>query len=596
MKTPRRTVPAKCSSNEVGELAAIKLINPLQPNKLNQMSQTKQVIRVSSETTLAELLQLFLRSNDDLVFLDENTVITQPHLELLTDFPRGACAALVGRDNDFADIHVSKNSIVSASSTSHLVTSPNRAFTGALYLSQKQRAEIETAVTNAIVSNVSGHAIDLALVAIVRATIRVDAVELLEAPFVRSPDAESKNKTAKQIQKLSLPKLRLKLANRANDGFFSVYVLRRFSKVLTWFAVKIHATPNQVTIASFAIGLYAAFLFSQGDFWSLIMGAVLLQVSIIVDCVDGELARYTRKFSELGAWLDAITDRVKEYAVFLGLAYGAYVQNGQNLWLLAALLMTLQTFRHLSDYNFSQVVKARDEEIAAVPVEFTAKWDGVEAEQLPQETGLAANYYFKRAKFWFGKIITFPIGERWLAISITAALGGAIFTFTAMPILALISMVWVYRVRIIKSLQMAKTRIKSLVIVRQLDLGWDQKSVSRRFDWLEPSLLRAIELGALMALFTVSGQLEAESAVAAFVILFSIAFHHYDNLYRAMQKEQKPPWLRVLGLGLIGRIIVITLAILSCINLLFLSIYFLSLFLLVSSAQWVISNKLKSRS
>jgi phosphatidylserine synthase len=556
------------------------------------MNQTRQVIQVSSQTTLAELLQNFLAADQDLVFVDENTVITQPHLELLTDFPRGASAALVGRDNDFADTLVAKGSVLSASSSSHTVTGPNRVFTGALFLSQKQRPEIEKAVAEAIASKATGHALDLALVALVRATIRVDAVELLEAPFVRSSEPEKKEKTSKQIQKLSIPRLRLKMANRANDGFFSVYVLRRFSKLLTWVAVKIGATPNQVTIASFAIGLYAAFLFAQGDFWSILIGAVLLQVSIIVDCVDGELARYTRKFSELGAWLDAITDRVKEYAVFLGLAYGAYVQYGQNLWVLAAVLMALQTFRHLSDYNFSQVVKARDEETVPVPVDFMAKWDGIEANNTPEPKGLSANYNFQRVKYWAGKIITFPIGERWLAISLTAAIGGAMFTFTAMPILALISMAWVYRVRIAKSLQMAKTKIKSLLIARQLDLGWNQKSISLRFDWLEPSLLRALELGVLIVLFSVTGNFSGETGAAAFVILFSIAFHHYDNLYRAMQGEQKPKWLSWAGLTVPGRLLLLAVVDLLGLGLEPVAGYFLVLFLVASSIQWVLHRKM----
>jgi phosphatidylserine synthase len=559
------------------------------------MNQTRQAIQVSSKTTLAELLQKFLAADQDLVFVDENTLITQPHLELLTDFPRGASAALVGRDNDFADTLVAKGLVLSASSASHTVTGPNRVFTGALFLSQKQRAEIEKAVAEAIASKATGHAVDLTLVALVRANIRVDAVELLEAPFVRSSEPDKKEKTSKHIQKLSIPRLRLKMANRANDGFFSVYVLRRFSKLLTWVAVKIGATPNQVTIASVAIGLYAAFLFAQGDFWSILIGAVLLQVSIIVDCVDGELARYTRKFSELGAWLDAITDRVKEYAVFLGLTYGAYVQDGQNLWVLAAVLMALQTFRHLSDYNFSQVVKARDEETVPVPVDFMAKWDGIEADNTPEPKGLAANYNFQRVKYWAGKIVTFPIGERWLAISLTAAIGGAMFTFTAMPVLALISMAWVYRVRVVKSLQMAKTKIKSLVIVRQLDLGWAQKSISLRFDWLEPSLLRALELGALIVLFAATGIFAGESAVAAFVILFSIAFNHYDNLYRAMQGEQKPKWLSFAGLTVPGRLLLLSVIDLLGIGLEPVAGYFLLLFLVVSSVQWVLHRKMATK-
>ena len=560
------------------------------------MSDSKAIVRVKSSDTLPDLLKLFIDSSDDIVLLDENSVITDPHLQLLTDFPRSASAALVGKQTDSADTLVRASQVVSASSSSHKPTEANRVFAGAIRLSKKQSAEITNALEAAIARNAKGHALDLLLVALVRATIRVDAVELVEAPFARSEDAAVRAETSKAISKIKIPMLRLKLANRANDGFFSVFFLRRVSKLLTWAAVKIGATPNQVTIASFAIGLYAAFLFAQGDTWSLIGGAILLQVSIIVDCVDGEIARYTRKFSELGAWLDAITDRVKEYAVFLGLAYGAFVHNGQNLWVLAAVLMAIQTFRHLSDYNFSQVVKARASEETPVPVDFMAAWDGITAQMEELDSDDEHAFTKRRLRYWLGKIVIFPIGERWLAISLTAAVGGALFTFTALPLLALFSMVWVYRVRIAKTLVMAKTRIQSRVIERQLDLGFSTKSFLTRFDWLEPSLLRAVELGAIIALFAVTGHLEGSLGVAGFVILFSIAFHHYDNLYRSMQNEQKPKWLSVLGLSAPGRIALLVLATILGWNLTFIAAYFSLLFLVASSFQWVVSRRARSSS
>ena len=560
------------------------------------MSGSKAIVRVNSSNTLSDLLFFYVQSSDDIVLLDENSVITEPHLQLLTDFPRSASAALVGNQTDFADTLVRATQVVSASSVSHKPTEANRIFAGAIRLSKKQAPEITKALNEVIPKNAKGHALDLLLVALVRATIKVDAVELVAAPFARSEEAAVRDEATKALSKIKIPMLRLKLANRANDGFFSVFFLRRVSKLLTWAAVKIGATPNQVTIASFAIGLYAAFLFAQGDTWSLIGGAILLQVSIIVDCVDGEIARYTRKFSELGAWLDAITDRVKEYAVFLGLAYGAFVHNGQNLWVLAAVLMAIQTFRHLSDYNFSQVVKARAAEEIPVPVDFMAEWDGITAqlEELDSEDEYA--FTKKRIRYWLGKIVIFPIGERWLAISFTAAVGGALFTFTALPFLALFSMVWVYRVRISKTLEMAKTKIKSAVIARQLDVGIPTKTFFSRFDWLEPSLLRALELGALIAVFAFTGNFEGNLGIASFVILFSIAFHHYDNLYRSMQNEEKPKWLSVLGLSVPGRIILLFAATLLGLDLTVFAVYFAVLFLVASSIQWVISRSVRAKS
>jgi hypothetical protein len=197
----------------------------------------------------------------------------------------------------------------------------------------------------------------------------------------------------------------------------------------------------------------------------------------------------------------------------------------------------------------------------------------------------------RRLRYWLGKIVIFPIGERWLAISFTAAVGGALFTFTALPFLAVFSMVWVYRVRIAKTLAMAKTRIQSQVIARQLDLGFRNKSTLTRFDWLEPSMLRALELGALIALFTFTGHLEGLSGIASFAILFSIAFHHYDNLYRSMQNEEKPKWLSWLGLTIMGRLALLAFAASGVIDVLWASIYFGAVFFVASPIQWIFSRK-----
>ena len=75
----------------------------------------------------------------------------------------------------------------------------------------------------------------------------------------------------------------------------------------------------------------AAAAFATGERAGLVAGAVLLQVAFTLDCVDGQLARYTRTFTKLGAWLDSIFDRGKEYVVFAGLAIGASAHGRSGL-------------------------------------------------------------------------------------------------------------------------------------------------------------------------------------------------------------------------------------------------------------------------
>jgi phosphatidylglycerophosphate synthase len=540
------------------------------------MNQSLSSLVVTPATTINEILTLFIDSQSDLLLIDENSVVADPHMELLTDYPRSASAALVAVEKN-GDTLVRQNRIASASSASHKVTIGNRKFVGVLRLSQKQRTEIIAALENALTHKVRGNALDLVLVALTRAMIKVDAADVWAAPYIRSADKSERDQTQESIAKLNMGRVRLRMANRANDGFFSVFFLRKFSKILTWLAVKVGATPNQVTLISFAIGLYSAYSFSLGGFWNLFLGAVLLQLSIIVDCVDGELARYTRKFSQLGAWLDAVTDRVKEYMVFLGLAMGAD-KEGRDLWIPAIAMMLIQTFRHLSDYNYARVTRFRAEEKFLAPVEFTADFDGI----VPTEREPKG-----RLRYWLGKIIQFPIGERWLAISASAVIGGAAFTFTIMPILGFISAVVVFRGRFIKTLQMPRTSTDKSLISYQSDLLGLQRSFTKRFDWLEPSLLRLIEGGFLIWVFASVNQI----GIPTFMILFSIVFHHYDNLYRALQDEKKPLWLSVLGLFVGGRILLLGVAALQDWPLHYFAWYFSILFLAISSMQWVLSHR-----
>ena len=540
------------------------------------MDKSLTSLVVTSSTKVREILDSFKALDSDLLLLDQNSVIAQPHLELLTDYPRSASVALVSTQKN-GDTLVRQNRIASASSSSHKVTIGNRNFAGAIRISQRQRDEVIEALEGAANSELSGNAIDLVLVALTRARVQVDAAELWAAPYARSSNDLVKDNVKSELANLNMGNLRLKMANRSNDGFYSGFFLRKFSKLLTWLAVRVNATPNQVTLISFAIGLYSALCFTKGTFSQTLLGAALLQLSIIVDCVDGELARYTRKFSKLGAWLDAVTDRVKEYMVFLGLAIGAE-KSGQDLWIPAIVMMLIQTFRHLSDYNFARSIKQRAEEQFIAPIDFSADFDGI----IPSEREPKG-----RLRYWLGKIIQFPIGERWLVISASAVIGGASFTFTVMPILAFISALVVFRGRTIRTLKMQKERSRGILISAQQDSLFVRLSFLKRFDWIEPSFLRVVEFAFLLWIFIRNEQIN----MISFIIFFAIVFHHYDNLYRSLQNEKKPIWLSSLGLFIEGRLLVLSIAALSGWSLHYFAWYFSTLFLVISSAQWVLSHR-----
>jgi hypothetical protein len=76
---------------------------------------------------------------------------------------------------------------------------------------------------------------------------------------------------------------------RPGDGWFTRVVDRRFSRALTRLLLPTGVSPNQVTVASIAIGIVSGWCFARGTPTAAMAGAVLFLFSTIVDGCDSEL-------------------------------------------------------------------------------------------------------------------------------------------------------------------------------------------------------------------------------------------------------------------------------------------------------------------
>lgn len=99
------------------------------------------------------------------------------------------------------------------------------------------------------------------------------------------------------------------------------YVNRAVSGLLSRALVASPVTPNQVTLASLLTGLLGAWLLGIEGVVSTLGGLALFQLSVILDHVDGEVARLKILFSPLGKWLDNVSDHVVDLAVIARLAW-----------------------------------------------------------------------------------------------------------------------------------------------------------------------------------------------------------------------------------------------------------------------------------
>ncbi len=521
----------------------------------------------------AELSRIVRRSARTVVVAGD-LMVPRVALAPIADDGRAPTTALVTPDPEGL-MTVRHHTVVSAGSSFHDVRFPSHDSVGALVIAPSDASQAAAAIDDLCQACASGEvtvgedqAFDALLVALVRHGVTVRATDIVDVPWARGSGNDD---VASAIESESDERIRGLLANRADDGFYSTMVVRRASKPLTRMAIRAGWTPNAITIVSLIVGLAAAASFATGSWVWVLAGAVLLQLSLVIDCVDGEVARATGRFSSLGAWLDAATDRVKEFAVYAGLAIGAG-RNGDDVWWVAIALIVLQTSRHMSDYDFARIQKTREAQAPRADIRDPS-------DPLPEGEGRLLL-----------SVLSVVAGPKWALIGLLIA-GGVALTYVAIG-------------RIVRSLTWSgRSAADGVDVLRaQLDAGPVAAGLAKlipgirprldgRFGWGVPPVLRAVELGGIAWIMAIS---TVGLSAATFWLLFFVAYHHYDNLYRSLQGSAAPRWLTYMGLGWEGRLgIVAIAAATSLIDALsgVLLVWFGVVFGVVASIQWLRSKR-----
>jgi phosphatidylglycerophosphate synthase len=107
------------------------------------------------------------------------------------------------------------------------------------------------------------------------------------------------------------------------------YLNRPLASLIVRAVLKTAVTPNQISLASFFFSLAGAYCFFKSRPLFFALGGILAQVSSIVDCADGMLARARDQKSEYGAYLDLVLDRVGEFFLMMGYTLGYYLYAGR---------------------------------------------------------------------------------------------------------------------------------------------------------------------------------------------------------------------------------------------------------------------------
>lgn len=407
-------------------------------------------------------------------------------------------------------------------------------------------------------------------------------------------DPQTRNEARQAVDAVDDEAVRLRTAVKSRDGFFTTYCISPYSRYIARWCARRGLTPNQVTTASLLTALIAAGCAATGTRGGFVAAGLLLIFSFVLDCTDGQLARYSLQYSTLGAWLDATFDRAKEYAYYAGLALGA-ARGGDDVWALALGAMVLQTCRHVVDFSFNEA----NHDATANTSPTAALSDRLDS------VGWTV---------WIRRMIVLPIGERWAMIAILTAATTPRITFYALLIGCAFAATYTTAGRVLRSLTRTarrtdraaralydltdsgplaeglatllrgkprKTGLLSaafaavavvtaawvwgpawqVVLVAGLYVLLSAEAVEHplrgTLDWLIPPLFRAAEYCTVLVL---AAKADVNGALpAAFGLVAAVAYHHYDTVYRIRGDAGAPPqWLvRAVG-GHEGRTLLVT--------------------------------------
>lgn len=100
------------------------------------------------------------------------------------------------------------------------------------------------------------------------------------------------------------------------EGVLTAFLARPFSRRITARVADVRwVTPNHLTCCSLILGLTGCLIWLNGTWFSAVIGTIIFHLGYILDCSDGELARYRGTVSKFGEALDPIFDRILEFAL-----------------------------------------------------------------------------------------------------------------------------------------------------------------------------------------------------------------------------------------------------------------------------------------
>jgi hypothetical protein len=437
---------------------------------------------------LAEIARIAHTAGEPVLICADNLVAHKSLLWMLATEPGGRTSALVVPD-DRGDVHVDRGRVRRGR---------DARFAGALFVARADlpllaatadRLAAQVRTPEGILATDVRTALDLLLSTLLEAGAAPVATRPggLHAARVITPAQLAAARAA--VAAVDEESVRLRLAVTDEDDFVATYAVGSWSPRVVRRLARLRLTP--AAVAGSLAAAVAALCFAQASRLAMIGGALLACVSFALRCMDGQLARFTRRPAS-GRRLDVMAGYATEYVVYAGLAAGADHLGLPYAWPLAIAAMVVQSVRHTTDawYGVWQD--------AAPPRPPRTGRPGALAGRLAGEPESVA--------YWLRRVVAFPAGARWAVIALVALVFDGRVALATLLLGQLAAFGWTSALRVARAVT-ARTPVPDPAdLIRRRDDGYLVRAYVSRAGGPLPLVAALVAvvaaLGALIALLT----------------------------------------------------------------------------------------------
>ena len=131
-----------------------------------------------------------------------------------------------------------------------------------------------------------------------------------------------KNNKFKEYNKQMFKDYKKSIKHAIFDETLTLYILRPIAFIFVKLFYPTSITPNQVSLMTTITGIISAYFFSRGDVISFVIAGSLYFLAMVLDCVDGMIARLKNNGTAVGRIIDGVSDYIVGTSIYIGMGIG----------------------------------------------------------------------------------------------------------------------------------------------------------------------------------------------------------------------------------------------------------------------------------